>query len=327
MTMASNTFQLDTEAKDFTRKVSLLLSGERLQRDNEFRERVLAGKYPEHWQEAEESYDALHAIIENQRHPLQRWLSESPHYNEMLRLFRSKQIIHPAYCIAKIPHKTVSLETLLEDILSSSILKCIDIAQSGVESFYKIPQADVESIAAKASDILEIIEKHSPVLDIGRIAHQSLERLSQGIGIGRKPLVDGHIRRNNKRFRPEKRHSLADREIVIRYVVDKYIFTFGRYGAKKSEEMESDFSDGNICNVAPYFLRTRRAGNSDRRSQFPMRVYERNIIHSDVITSLLQMVPCQGTETISERKIQEYAKKQKFRLSAEYEVEFRQGDG
>jgi len=54
-----------------------------------------------------------------------------------------------------------------------------------------------------------------------------------------------------------------------------------------------------------------------------MIIYERNIIHSDVIACLLQLIPCAGVEDISERKIQEYAKKQKTRLVAEYEAEFR----
>jgi len=254
MSATKDAFDLGEAARDFSSIVHQLQQGERFHRNHELRERVLTSEIHEkHWRELADRYSGLHDLIEKQKHPFQKWLSESPNYIEARRRFESKLIALPVYCPGQLPEKLVSIDTELEQLIADAIIFYMDLSSEGVQSLFGLPEADRDQIVRKASELLNLLDRHSLQIKWSRPAYSSLEKLAQGMAGYKMPLGETRFYRKTKRYRPEKRHAMADRESVIRYFVDKYMTRFGRNAGKKAVGKEIDFTSWNKCETAPFF--------------------------------------------------------------------------
>jgi len=267
-------------------------------------------------------YKDLYQNLNNREHPFQKYLDNQAAYNECLRIFKRKKIL--SLTDGDYEQKEIGLlplEVHLDRIAARMLIRWASIQEEGINRYFHMPSNDMEKIQKKASELIQLLEDYRHL--VNSPTRRGIKELSEGkasTGVNPKTkekwsLNDSHLslmNAHNCRFRPEKKHKKAGREIIIRSISADYMFMFGLFKLEKKSDLNKNniFYVGENPNAKPFH---NQPPSKKLAKNYGIVRREQPIIHVDVLANLLTLIPDNTAQDISERKIQEIASKQRSR--------------
>lgn len=252
-------------------------------------------------------YPEICQLLNHREHPFQKWLDQQLNYNHAIKIFRKKKLFIPLderYEVKKL--QPLCFEVILDSLIASSIIRWNQIREKGIDYFIKIDKKHITKITKKANELLKAISEAPTSLGITRTTKESIERLANGSGRGSFDLEIAHIPRRHLYYTPNIKHHKSDREFLLRELITKYMMNFGLYELKQITKQNNLYSTAVVRSFCKQTKTISKKGKYWHYRTSP-------IIHADVIVNLLPTIDIELEDT-SERKIHEYANKQRESL-------------
>ena len=257
-------------------------------------------------------------ILNNRKHPFQKFVDKQDCYKKALELFKRKQIFVPvAYRRGQKETPVINLEVILDAVLADTIIKWKKIQTKEVECFSPINKNHVKAISKKAKELLKAIDAAPDIIkrSIYYPLINSIESLAEEYDGEANPRIKykrklntAHINISDMRYISKNKDEKAGARFLLRELVSIYMWKFGEHELISiTEDMDRKYM------VSSRYVQRCHINTVQEKDIGENAWSERDkkIIHADVLAELIMLVDDDAFINECDRTILRYAQRQR----------------